>query len=83
MKRVIIASTGSKKITGRTWSQFIQNIENQTGIMIDSIYKRKYEQFIEGTKAGETWEIEVTNYSDGTYEAVYDNIYPVDDGELF
>lgn len=54
MKRVIIASTGSKKITGRTWSQFIQNIENQTGIMIDSIYKRKYEQFIEGTKAGET-----------------------------
>lgn len=51
--------------------------------MIDSIYKRRYEQFIEGTKAGETWEIEVTKYSDGTYEAVYDNIYPVDDEELF
>lgn len=79
MKRVIVAPTSANKITGRPWSQFIQNVEDQTGIMIDSIYKRKYEQFITGYKHGETYGIEVTKYSDGTYEAVYDNIYRIDE----
>lgn len=62
------------KIGAHSWNGLINKLESEAGIDVDSIYRRRYEQFIEGYKDGSTYEIEVTKYSDGTYEVMFDNI---------
>jgi hypothetical protein len=76
MKRFIKCSTSSCKATGRTWSEFIRNIESTLGYEVDSAYRRTSDQLILMYLDGAEYEGEVTRYSDGTYELICDNIYP-------
>lgn len=83
MYRVIKASkSNTQKITSKSWSDFIRQIEIQWGYSVDSINRNKYNQFITLLKEGDEYEAEVTRYSDGTYELLLDNVYlvgPYDD----
>ena len=73
-KTSVTASKSSKKFTGKGWKDFIKNIES-AGYTIDSVYRNKPEKWIEVTDAdGNTYDAEVTKYSDGTYELMESNI---------
>lgn len=74
MKRVIKASTGSPKVTGRTWRQFIANLESETSYEVDSVDRERYSQWITLLKGSDVYDAEVTKYSDGTYELILSNI---------
>lgn len=79
MKRVLASAVSTEwKTVAKGWDKFIRQLERDTGIGIDSIYKHNNpEQFIEGYRDGKTYEIEVTAYHDGTYEVMYDNIHEI------
>lgn len=74
MKRVIIASTGSKKVTGQTWDEFCNNVKDQWGFDVDGADRRRYSKWICLIKDNMIYDAEVTKYSDGTYELMYHNI---------
>ena len=73
--RRILSSINPNRVVGRTWSDFIRNLEDKTGIAIDSIYRNRYEQFIEGYKDGKIYEMEVTKYFDTGHETSYETCY--------
>lgn len=73
-KTAIKASKSSKKFTGKSWSEFIANIESD-GYKIDSAYRSKPAKWIvveDGN--GNSYDAEVTKYSDGCYELMAYNI---------
>lgn len=74
LKRIIVQE--------KDWKTFIDTIEYETGLKVDSAYRRrrKGENWLilldESAKDGvETYEAEITEYSDGTYELDGDNIH--------
>lgn len=73
-KRYIKCSNSTNTITGKTWDEFIKNIESQTKFKVDSASKRRYCQFIDLIDGPDLWEGEVTKYSDGSYELLMDNV---------
>ena len=75
MKRYIKSSKSSDKVIGKTWADFIQNIESQLGYEVDSADKRKPSQFIDMYKDGKYYVGEITRYYDGTFELMEYNIH--------
>lgn len=67
MKRYIKSSTTDRAIRSNSWSDFIQQIED-LGYEVDSVNKRKPEQWLTLYKNGQEYEAEVTRYSDHSYE---------------
>lgn len=55
--------------TARYWAELIEEIESE-GYKVDSADKHRPAQWITAYKDGNEYEIEVTRYSDGTYEIV-------------
>lgn len=77
MKLHLKESEGTEKVTGRTWKQFINNIENETRFTVADIDKTKPGQWITLFDKDHRWyEVEVTKYSDGEYELLLDQTYP-------
>lgn len=79
MKRVIKCSIDDNKVVSNNWNQFCKDITTKFGYQVDSVSRRKPSRFIDLIKDGDTYEGEVTKYSNGDYELVLDNIYEVDD----
>ena len=75
MKRYIKSSKSSDKVIGKTWADFIQNIESQLGYEVDSADKRKPSHFIDMYKDGKYYVGEITSYQDGTFELLGYNIH--------
>lgn len=68
-------SEGSIKYTGRTWKDFIANLESNSRYKVDSAYRRKYEQWIELIDDnGVIYDAEVTPIYRGGYELMDYNI---------
>lgn len=78
MKRYIRASADSNKIvSNKGWYDFLKKIEEATGMKVDSAFKRrrKGDNWIQFTSPeGEIYEAEITEYSDGSYELLNENI---------
>lgn len=62
---------------GRTWQEFISNLETENDVEVDSAYKDKYNNFIEFYSDGELFEGEVTKYHGGDYELLQENVRKV------
>ena len=75
LERYIISSKSSDKVIGKTWADFIQNIESQLGYEVDSADKRKPSHFIDMYKDGKYYVGEITRYYDGTFELMKYNIH--------
>ena len=74
-------SHSDKTYTGRTWKEFIKNLELNSNYKVDSAYRRKYDNWIELIdNNGNIYDAEVTMYrdrlGDTTYELVNYNITP-------
>lgn len=69
------SSKSSDKVIGKTWADFIQNIESQLGYEVDSADKRKPSHFIDMYKDGKYYVGEITRYYDGTFELMEYNIH--------
>ena len=75
-------SEGSPKITGSTWEEFLNNIDEQSVYEVDSAFRRHPNQWIELIDdTGKIYDAEVTSYSDGAFELLYSNIHPVPNTE--
>lgn len=71
-----------QKISARTWSELIRKLKFEAGIEVDSADSRQYNNFITGYSGDQEYEVEVTKYSDGQYEVMFDNIVPVNSGNV-
>ena len=65
----IQSSSDLLQYTARYWAELIEEIEYE-GYQVDSADRHKPAQWITAYKDGNEYEIEVTKYSDGTYEIV-------------
>lgn len=65
----IQSSSDLLQYTARYWAELIEEIEYE-GYQVDSADRHKPAQWITAYKDGSEYEIEVTRYSDGTYEIV-------------
>lgn len=65
----IQSSSDLLQYTARYWAELIEEIEYE-GYQVDSADRRNPAQWITAYKDGNEYEIEVTRYSDGTYEIV-------------
>lgn len=77
MKRMIRSSEGSRKIIGNDWKKFLADIEERWGFEVDSVNRRRPENFITLYRNGVEYEAEVNIYHDDTYELIYNNISEV------
>lgn len=70
-----------RKVVGKTWDDFISNIESQTNFDVDAAYKDNPDQWIEliDKNTGKVFDAEVTPYSDGSYELMLYNIEKKED----
>lgn len=67
--------------TGKTWEEFIKNVEDTFKFKVDAAYREHPDQFIMLYDGPKCYEAEVTQYSDGSYELVRDNIHSVHIGD--
>lgn len=67
--RNIKSASDLLQYTARYWAELIEEIEYE-GYQVDSADRHKPAQWITAYKDGNEYEIEVTRYSDGTYEIV-------------
>lgn len=67
--RTIKSGTDLLQYTARYWAELIEEIESE-GYKVDSADKHRPSQWITAYKNGNEYEIEVSKYSDGTYEIV-------------
>lgn len=67
--RNITSSSDVLQYTARYWAELIEEIESE-GYEVDSADRHKPAQWITAYKDGNEYEIEVSKYSDGTYEIV-------------
>lgn len=67
--RNIKSASDLLQYTARYWAELIEEIEYE-GYKVDSADRHKPAQWITAYKDGNEYEIEVTRYSDGTYEIV-------------
>lgn len=80
-RRKLRESHSDKTYTGKTWKNFINNLELNSDYEVDSAYRRRYDQYIELIdNNGNIYDAEVTMYRDRfgntTYELVDYNIAP-------
>ena len=76
-KLSIKESRSDVKYTGKTWNEFIANLESNSEYEVDSAYRRKYEQWIELIDSdGKIYDAEVTKYYPTGYELYTYNITP-------
>lgn len=76
MKRVIASSTSSK-VVGKTWREFVANVENETEYAVDAAYRNRPEEWIILIDdEGNMYDAEVTKYYRGGYELMLYNITP-------
>ena len=80
-KKHIKESHSEQTYTGKTWKDFINNLESNSNYKVDSAYRRKYDNWIELIdNNGNIYDAEVTMYRDRlgntTYELVDYNITP-------
>lgn len=75
-KRKFTESNSAKKYTGRTWKEFIDDIETNSKFTVDSAYKDKYADWIilYSKFSKDSFDGKVTKYNDGTYELMDYNI---------
>ncbi len=84
-RRTVKESTGSKKYTGRTWGEFIKDIEANSDWVVDSIDRdflvnqRRNTILLYNTNKDGVFVGEVTKYSDGSYELMDYNITETND----
>ena len=69
------ATDTDDKVVGKTWKDFIQNIESQLGYEVDSADIRKPSHFIDMYKDGKHYVGEIARYHDGTFELLEYNIH--------
>lgn len=70
-------SLSTNKIMGKTWKEFISNIENETEYSVDSAYKNHPDNWIILIDdKGNMYDAEVTQYYEGDYELMLYNITP-------
>lgn len=63
-------------INSRTWAGLIKALD-EAGYSVDAAYRRSPDQWIQAYKDGKTFDIEVTQYSDGDFEVIPSNIAEV------
>lgn len=63
-------------INSRTWAGLIKALD-EAGYSVDAAYRRSPDQWIQAYKDGKTFDIEVTQYSDGDFEVNPSNIAEV------
>lgn len=72
MKRVI---TRGESIDGKTYREFIENLEHVTDLKVDDRYRNMYRPRILGYNPdGDTYTIRVVKNSDNSYSSNYDDI---------
>ena len=79
MKRQIKGSSNYHQVvvsTGKTWQELLENIERDTGLKVDSAYRRRPSQWIEliDEVNGRVFDAEINKYHDGTFEFRSDNM---------
>lgn len=72
-KPEILSSVNGDVIHGLSWSGLIQEL-SERGYKVDAAYRRSPDEHIVAYKDGKSYDIEVTQYSEGDYEIVLDNI---------
>lgn len=72
-KPEVLSSVNSEVIHGLSWSGLIQEL-SERGYEVDASYRRSPDEHIVAYKDGKSYDIEVTQYSEGDYEIVLDNI---------
>ena len=80
MKRYIRSNSESPwiVITDKNWNRFLDRIEHETGLTVDSACRRRRrgDNWIElFDEFGNTFESEITEYTDGTYEFRGENMH--------
>ena len=75
-KPEILSSVTGDVIHGLTWNGLIQEL-SERGYEVDAADRRSPDKHITAYKDGKTYDIEVTQYSEGDYEVVLDNISEV------
>lgn len=80
-RRKLRESHSDKTYTGKTWKNFINNLESNSNYKVDSAYRRRYDHYIELIdNNGNIYDAKVTMYKDRfgntTYELVDYNIAP-------
>ena len=62
-------------VTGKVWSDFLDEIEYETQMEVDSAFRRRYDPWIELIdRDGTIYDAEITRYHDGTYEFRSENM---------
>lgn len=77
MKRYIRSSKSANKFTGDSYSELLQNIEDNSSYTVDSAYsrRRKGDNWIRlYDSRGKSYSAEFTQYSDGSFELMEYNI---------
>ena len=70
-------SLSSKKVVGKTWGEFIANVENETEYAVDDAYRSRPENWIILIDdEGNMYDAEVTKYYRGGYELMLYNVTP-------
>lgn len=72
-KPEVLSNVNSEVIHGLSWSGLIQEL-SERGYEVDASYRRSPDEHIVAYKDGKSYDIEVTQYSEGDYEIVLDNI---------
>lgn len=63
---------------GSTWEEFISNLEEENDVKVDSAYRNKYTgEKIIFYKDGKSFEGDVTEYFDGSYELMNYNVHEI------
>ena len=81
MKRYIRSSKSGVdflKVTSKNWNEFLNKIEEATGLKVDSAYRKRRrgdDILLVDEKTRETYHAGITQYSDGEYELMSYNIY--------
>ena len=74
----IIQSESDVAAKGSTWEEFINNLEEENDVKVDSAYRNKYtDEKIIFYKDGKSFEGEVTEYFDGGYELMNYNVHEI------
>lgn len=80
-KPEVLSSVAGDVIHGLTWSGLIQEL-SERGYEVDASYRRSPDEHIVAYKDGKSYDIEVTQYSEGDYEIVLDNISEIIEADI-
>lgn len=78
LNAVNASTSNALKAVGRSWSAFIDNVKSQLGYEVDSADRSHPSEYILLYKDNNTYEGQVTRYSDRSYELMDYNITKVE-----